>query len=109
MLIKKDSRFLSQTKSLKNQDNLTNPDLSSNHITKLTRLQNLNLKSQVTILIILAIVIVAGIVVFFAFRQDLVFGGPPKDIEPVYNHYLNCIEQETMNGISILSQQGGYI
>ena len=71
--------------------------------------KNKNKKSQVTILIILAIVIVAGIVVYFAFRQGLAFGGPLKDIKPVYNHYLTCIEQETVNGISILSQQAGYI
>jgi hypothetical protein len=65
--------------------------------------------SQATVFIILAILIVAAIILFFVFRGNLSFGGPPSDLEPVYTFYLNCIEQETQIAANILGQQGGYI
>jgi len=68
-----------------------------------------NKRAQTTVFIILAIAIVAGILLFFLFRGNLSFGGPPKDLEPVYNNYLNCIDQETQTGIAILGQQAGYL
>jgi hypothetical protein len=66
-------------------------------------------KAQVTVFIILAIVIVGLLILFFLFRGSLAFGGPPSDLDPVYNFYLNCIEQETQIAANILGQQGGYI
>ena len=66
-------------------------------------------RAQTTILIILAIAIVMGIILFFVFRGSLSFGGPPTELEPVYTHYLDCIEQETQIAAAILGQQGGYI
>ena len=69
----------------------------------------INQKAQTTIFIILAIAIVAAILLFFFFRGSLSFGGPPKNLEPVYTYYLNCIDQETAIGAAILGQQAGYI
>jgi len=66
-------------------------------------------RSQVTIFIILAIVIVASIGVFFAFRTGLFQTSVPQELEPVYNYYLSCVENEMMNGVFILEQQAGYI
>lgn len=66
-------------------------------------------RSQVTVFIILAIVIITGILLFFIFKGSLTFGNPPIELQPVYNYYLNCIEQETLLGANILGQQGGYI
>ncbi len=68
-----------------------------------------NNKAQLTILIILAIVIVAGIATFLILRGGFAFGGPPKELQPVHTYYLNCIEQETQAAAVILGQQGGYI
>ena len=66
-------------------------------------------RSQVTIFIILAIVIVAGIVIFFAYRGNLFKTSVPLELEPVYSYYLSCIESETLDGAFILEQQAGYI
>ncbi len=66
-------------------------------------------KAQATVFIILAIVIVGIIVLFFVFRGNLSFGGPPGELEPVYQYYLGCIELETQIAANILGQQGGYI
>ena len=66
-------------------------------------------KAQTTILIILAIVILVGIALFFIFRNNLSFLGPPSELEPVYTYYLNCIDEETKIASNIIGQQGGYI
>jgi len=69
----------------------------------------INKKGQTTLFIIIAIVIVVGIITFFILRGGLTFGGPPKDLEPVYNFYKSCIEREIEIGAAILGQQAGYI
>ena len=66
-------------------------------------------KAQVTVFIILAIVIIGLIILFFIFRGNLAFGGPPGELDQVYTFYLNCIEQETQTAANILGQQGGHI
>jgi hypothetical protein len=68
-----------------------------------------NTKGQLTIFIILAIVIVAGVGLFLAFRSGLFEKSIPSELEPVYNYYLSCVEGETLDGIFILEQQAGYI
>ena len=65
--------------------------------------------SQTTIFIILAIAIIAGILVFFAFREGLIITAIPKNLQPVYNFYLSCVDQQTKIGAAILGQQAGYI
>jgi len=66
-------------------------------------------KGQVTVFLVIAIAIVAAILIFFFLRGSLTLGGPPKEVESVYNFYLNCIESESEVGAIILGQQGGYI
>jgi len=66
-------------------------------------------KAQTTIFIIIAIAIVVGIVLFFVFREGLIGQSVPKELEPVYNYYLGCIENEALLGAMILGEQGGYI
>ena len=68
-----------------------------------------NNKGQVTLFIILAIVIVSAVVLFFAFRGTFVFGEIPGSIEPVYNSFLTCLEENLLTGISVLESQAGYI
>lgn len=67
-----------------------------------------NIRGQVTIFIILAIVIVGGVVAYFALREG--FGRSiPGDMRPVYDYYISCLENTAGEGISLLGEQGGYI
>lgn len=66
-------------------------------------------RAQVTIFIILAIVVVAGIGIFFAYRGNLFQTSVPMELEPVYSYYLSCIENNALDGAFILEQQAGYI
>ena len=66
-------------------------------------------RAQVTIFIILAIIVVAGVVLYVTLGDRLDLGGIPKEVEPAYSYYLNCIEERVSEGASILGQQGGYI
>jgi hypothetical protein len=70
---------------------------------------NKNKTGQVTIFVIIAIVIVAGIVAFFVFRQGFQTTRIPASVQPAYNTFLSCLEDKTLAGISILESQGGYI
>jgi hypothetical protein len=66
--------------------------------------------AQVTIFIIIAIVIVAGVVLFFVFRQKAAPSvALPREFQPVYDSFSACLEQQLRNGIDILGTQGGYI
>ncbi len=66
-------------------------------------------RGQVTLFIIIAIILVAGIAVFFMIREGIIFRGLPANIEPAYNAFLVCLEEDIEVGISILESQGGYI
>ena len=66
-------------------------------------------RSQVTIFIIIAIIIVALVMLFFAFRENIFGKRIPPSIEPAYTSFLSCLEDNTLVGISILESQGGYI
>lgn len=66
-------------------------------------------RGQVTIFIIIAILIVAGVVIFFIVSQSLVKVSIPANIQPVYNDFISCLEDRTNVGIGILESQGGYI
>jgi hypothetical protein len=65
-------------------------------------------KGQVTIFIILAIVVVGGIVAYFALRDG--FGERiPEDLRPAYDYYVSCLEASAQEGIGLLGEQGGRI
>jgi hypothetical protein len=68
-----------------------------------------NSRAQVTIFIIIAIVIVAGVAIFLIFRGNLGIGNIPANIQPAYNTFLSCLEDKTKVGIDILESQAGYI
>src|SRR3989344_5913739 len=65
--------------------------------------------AQISVFIIVAVVLVAGLILFFVFREGLTFNRVPQEFQPVYNYYLSCIEDETLYGSTIAGQQGGYI
>jgi len=65
-------------------------------------------RGQVTIFIIVAIVVVGGIVAYFALRDS--FGeSMPEDFRPVYDYYISCLEASADEGIALLGEQGGHI
>ena len=68
-----------------------------------------NKRAQVTIFIIIAIVIVAGILAYFALSGKIGSRALPKELSPAYNYFLSCIQEETQNAVLIMGSQGGYI
>ena len=68
-----------------------------------------NKSGQVTIFIIIAILIVAGVVTYFLLRGSLTKTSIPEEVQPIYTSFLTCLEDDTSTGISVLQSQGGYI
>ena len=63
-------------------------------------------KGQVTIFIVIAIVVVGGVIAYFALRGG--FGESiPEELRPVYDYYVSCLEASAQEGISLLGEQGG--
>jgi len=71
-------------------------------------MRKMNIKGQVTVFIIVAIVIVGGIIAYFSLRDG--FGeSMSEDMRPVYDYYISCLENTVGEGIALLGEQGGYI
>ena len=66
-------------------------------------------KSQVTVFIIIAIVIIVGVIAYILVRNGIILGGVPQEFEPVYNFYLGCIENEVRLASLIAGEHAGYI
>src|SRR3989344_4910841 len=67
-------------------------------------------KGQVSIWVILAIILVFGIVLYFVFKGGIDGEGQiPKELTPVFDYYLSCIEEETRVAIELAGSQGGYV
>jgi hypothetical protein len=63
---------------------------------------------SVSIFIILAIFIVIAIILIVMFKDNL----PrqyPREVQPVYDYFLSCVEEETTYAALIMGSQGGYI
>ena len=66
-------------------------------------------KAQITIFIILAVLIVAGVVLFFIFKNGIEKKGDNSpEIAPIKNFAEECLENVLENGIEFNSLQGGY-
>src|SRR3989344_9376465 len=65
-------------------------------------------RAQLTIFIIIAIVLVAGIAGFFLLR-DRFKAGLPKELLPVETYFLSCIEDETKLSAGLMGMQAGYL
>jgi hypothetical protein len=68
-----------------------------------------NKRGQVTIFIIIAIIAVAGVVIFLWARGNFSIVSFPASIQPVYTSFISCLNDKTSQGISLIEQQGGYI
>lgn len=64
--------------------------------------------AALTIFIILAILIVVALILIVMFRENLSFG-MPREIEPVYDYFDSCVEEETRAAAAVMGTQGGYI
>ena len=66
-------------------------------------------KGQITIFVILAIIIVAAVGLIFIISDSPKTLKLSPNIEPVYNSFLSCLEENLVTGASILGSQAGYI
>ncbi len=66
-------------------------------------------KGQITIFLILAILLIAGIGGYFLLKNRLSSSEIPANLEPVYTTFLQCFENDVLTGIDVLESQGGYI
>lgn len=69
----------------------------------------LNIKGQLAIMIIIALVIVAGVALFFVVKSQAGVENVPTELAPIYSFYSTCIEQETRAAIDLAGSQGGRI
>ena len=69
-----------------------------------------NKKAQVTIFIIIAILIIAGIVLFFIFRDKIGIGeGVNIDETEMHNLIEECVLTGLVDGTRLIGLQGGYL
>ena len=71
--------------------------------------RNHNKRAQVTIFIIIAIIIVAGIILYFALRGKFGKTAMPQELLPAYNYFLSCVEDETQQAGLLMGTQAGYL
>ncbi|MEK6925014.1 MAG: hypothetical protein AABW71_02125 [Nanoarchaeota archaeon] len=64
---------------------------------------------QVTGFVIVALIVVAVIGLFIAFRGSLFEDNIPASLQPVYSRYTECVSQEVSNGVKLMQSQGGRI
>jgi len=67
-------------------------------------------RAQVTIFVIIAILIIAGIVGFFYVKNKTSLLTPTisKDVQPVYNFVQDCLKETGENALIRIGEQGGY-
>lgn len=69
-----------------------------------------NRGGQATIFIIVALVIVAGILIFFSVRERVIApGGVAAEFSGIYDTYSSCIEEKTKEALDLAGNQGGRI
>src|SRR3989338_8175642 len=66
-------------------------------------------RSQLTIFIIIAILIIAFVFGYFLVKNKFVTKGVSKDIHRVETAFLSCLEDDVLTGVDVLESQGGYI
>ncbi|MEK6896107.1 MAG: hypothetical protein AABX12_01455 [Nanoarchaeota archaeon] len=69
----------------------------------------MNKRGQVAIFVIIAVVLVGAILVAVAFRERIFTKSVPSELQPVFDYYTACIEQEMRGAIELAGLQGGRI
>jgi len=65
-------------------------------------------KAQITLFIIISILLVTVVIIYYTLRKPYE-EKLPKDFQPIYDHYVGCLEETTRQGTVLLGEQGGYI
>ena len=65
-------------------------------------------KGQVTLFVILAIILIAAISLYFAFRNKNTSENIPPAVEPIYTSIVSCLETTSKDGAEYIGEQGGY-
>lgn len=67
-------------------------------------------RGQVTIFVIIAILIVAGILLFFYVqnKSSSLIPSIPTDAQPIYNFVQDCLKETAENSLIRIGEQGGY-
>lgn len=68
-----------------------------------------NNRGQVTIFIIVSLVVVAGVGLFFLFRNQIISDRVPSDFQNVYDDFVFCVQEKVTAGARTLESRGGYI
>ena len=68
----------------------------------------MNKKGQLTIFIIIAIFIIGAVLIFFSLRTGLIKQPLSPEVESVYSFVQECIEQEGIEIIYTIGENGGY-
>ncbi len=66
-------------------------------------------RGQLTVFIIIAIVIVVAVVFYFLLKGSLNQVQIPASLEPAYNSFLSCLQDDALTGVGLLESQAGYI
>jgi len=67
----------------------------------------MNKRGQISVFIVVAIVIVAGLLIYFSLREGPTVSVNPE-IAPVFNFVQNCVEKSTLDAVYHIGQYGGY-
>lgn len=71
--------------------------------------EGMSKKGQVSIFVIIALAIAGIVVLFFVFRGSLFAEKIPAELQPVFDYYDSCIQDEAEAAISLAGSQGGYV
>lgn len=71
--------------------------------------KNSGKRGQVTIFIVVALLIIAGVGIYFLVKNNTLSQNIPSEFEGVYGSFSSCIEDVVISGAKTLQSQGGYI
>src|SRR3989338_119683 len=67
-------------------------------------------KAQATMFIVLGLIVLFSILLFIQYRSAIVkLRSAPEEINPLQRYVEDCMDSVARKGISLLSNQGGYI
>ena len=68
-----------------------------------------NNRGQVTVFVIIAILIIAGVGLYFLLRNNTSSSAVPAEFKGVYDNFVFCLQNKLSLGVSVLESRGGYI
>lgn len=69
----------------------------------------LNNRGQISVFVIIAIVLVAGIILYYTVKNTNSASNVPAEFNAVYTYYEQCIEDEAKTALSLTGARGGRI